>query len=73
MPSQRSQSAVRPRWATRVETAKYLHKGERTVDAWIANGVIRAYRVPAGRSLLIDLNEVDEALRAAGPVVPAAS
>jgi excisionase family DNA binding protein len=73
MPSQCSQPAVRPRWATRAEVAGYTHKGIRTIDVWVARGVIRAYRVPGSRSLLIDLNEVDEAIRAAGPVVPEAS
>jgi excisionase family DNA binding protein len=62
-----------PRWATRVETAKYLHKSDRTVDNWIANGWITAYRMPGGRSLLIDLNEVDDAIRAGGPIVKVAS
>ena len=73
MPSQRPQSTARPRWATRDETAGYVHKGTRTIDTWIANGLIRAYRVQGGRSLLIDLNEVDDAIRSAGPVVKEAS
>jgi hypothetical protein len=49
-----------PRWVTRAQLAERVHKSTRTIDTWIATGRIKAYRLPGGRSLVIDLNEVDE-------------
>jgi excisionase family DNA binding protein len=62
-----------PRWVTRAQLAERVHKSTRTIDTWIATGRIKAYRLPGGRSLVIDLNEVDALIRSGGPVVPASA
>jgi excisionase family DNA binding protein len=62
-----------PIWRNREEIAKHIGKSTRTVDYMIADGRIQAYRMPGGRSLLIDQNQVDAAIMAAGAVAPEAS
>ena len=59
-----------PRWTRRAGVAAYLLVSMRTIDNWIARGLIVAYRMPGERGLVFDLNEVDELIRSRGPVVP---
>ena len=61
-----------PRWVRRIPAAKYAQVSRRTLDIWVAEGKIPAYKSPGGRALLFDLNEIDDVLRA-GRVVPEAS
>jgi excisionase family DNA binding protein len=49
-----------PRWASLLETAKYLSVAERTVRQMIYDGRLKGYRL--GRTVRIDLNEVDDAM-----------
>ena len=68
-----ARTTTQPRWATRPEVAEYIRKSVRTIDGWIAAGHIPAYRLPGGRSLVIDLNDVDALIQASGPVVDPAN
>jgi excisionase family DNA binding protein len=52
-----------PRWARRHQVADYLHVSSRTIDHWVARGLIIAYRMPGDRALVFDLNEVDALIR----------
>jgi excisionase family DNA binding protein len=52
-----------PRWARRHQVADYLHVSSRTIDNWIAHGLLVAYRMPGDRALAFDLNEVDALIR----------
>lgn len=49
------------RLATTLETAAYLHCGERTVRRLIADGTLQGHRL-GKRLVRLDLDEVDEAL-----------
>jgi excisionase family DNA binding protein len=55
---------ARRRWASIAETAKYLSKGERTVREMTYDGRLKAYRL--GRTIYLDLNEVDDAMEPFG-------
>jgi excisionase family DNA binding protein len=48
------------RWASMRETAKYVSVSERTVRYMLADGRLKGYR--NGRTVFIDLNEVDDAM-----------
>lgn len=61
---------ARPRWARRFEVAQHARVSSRTVDTWIARGLLQAFRMPGGRALVFDLNAVDQLITARGPVVP---
>ena len=51
------------RYASQTAAAKYFGCSVRTLRRHIAAGDITAYRLPGGRLILVDLNEVDAALR----------
>jgi excisionase family DNA binding protein len=57
------------RWSDRQAAAEYLGVAVRTIDTLIASGEIRAYRLPGGRRVLIDLAEVDASIAAAARIV----
>jgi excisionase family DNA binding protein len=48
------------RWASLIKTAEYLAVSERTVRQMIYDGRLKGYRL--GRTVRIDLNEVDDAM-----------
>jgi excisionase family DNA binding protein len=52
------------RWASITETAEYLSKSERTVRQMIYDGRLKGYRL--GRTVFIDLAEVDAAMEPFG-------
>lgn len=51
------------RLASIEEVARYLGRHPRTVRNYIAKGYFPAYRRPGAQGLLIDLDEVDRAMR----------
>lgn len=53
-----------PRLATIEQTANYLGRSPRTVRNYIGKGFFPGYKRPGQRALLIDLDEVDKAMRA---------
>jgi excisionase family DNA binding protein len=59
-----------PRWADHKQAAKYLTVSERTLDTYVSDGKVVAYKTPGERKLLFDLNEIDEVLRRGRVVVP---
>jgi excisionase family DNA binding protein len=52
------------RWASIAQTAEHLSKSERTVRQMIYDGRFKGYRL--GRTVYIDLNEVDDAMEPFG-------
>ena len=48
------------------EAAARTGRGRRTIDRWIANGLLRPYKRPRDPRTLIDLAELPEAMRRAG-------
>jgi excisionase family DNA binding protein len=52
------------RWTSIAKTAEHLSKSERTVRSMLADGRLRGYRI--GRTVFLDLNEVDDALEPFG-------
>jgi excisionase family DNA binding protein len=48
------------------EAARRVGKDRRTLDRWIARGLLRPYKKPRDRHTLIDLAELPEAMRRAG-------
>jgi excisionase family DNA binding protein len=48
------------RWASLNQTADYMALAERTVRQMIADGRLKGYRL--GRTVRVDLNEVDDAM-----------
>jgi excisionase family DNA binding protein len=52
------------RWASIAQTAEYLSRGERTVRQMIYDGRLKGYRL--GRTVFLDLNEVDNAMEPFG-------
>jgi excisionase family DNA binding protein len=53
-------SRSRRRWVSIAETAEHLSKSERTVRSMLADGRLKGYRL--GRTVFLDLNEVDDAM-----------
>lgn len=51
---------------TRKEVAKYLRVHERTVNRWVENGLLKAYKLGKGRTALLRFSkkEVERFLRA---------
>jgi len=56
----KSEQPRRRRWASITQTADHLSKSERTVREMIYDGRLKGYRL--GRTVFIDLNEVDDAM-----------
>jgi hypothetical protein len=59
--------AAPPRWASREEAAAYSSLSLRVLDDRIAKGLIHAHRVPGGRRVVIDLNQIDELILSGSP------
>ena len=53
------------RWASQKAAGKYAGVSDRTIRAWISEGLIRGYKVNQ-RVIRVDLNEVDAAMQPFG-------
>lgn len=62
-----------PRWASPKEVADHLSVSLRTVEARMADGTFRSYRLPRSRMVRLDILEVDEVVARGGPLVHAHS
>lgn len=51
-------TATGRRWATKTQAADYIHVHPETIDAWVEQGLVTAYRF-GPRLIRIDLNEID--------------
>ena len=47
------------RWATRTQAAEHVRVSPETIDNWVTQGLLTAYRFSA-RVIRYDLNEIDE-------------
>ena len=61
--SEEGRTKVR-KFITQQEAADYCRVTVRTVRNWISDGFIKGYRLPAGGSVRIDLDELNEAINA---------
>ena len=74
MPHRTTPTPSRPqrRWASIAQTAEHLSKSERTERSMLDDGRLKSYRQPdprtgrPGRTVYIDLNEVDDTMRPFG-------
>ena len=57
-----TQTSPTPRWAEPQEVGEYLGLCERTIRMMLSDGRLVGYRL-GGHRILIDLNEVDAAVR----------
>jgi excisionase family DNA binding protein len=65
------ESPVPKRIVTQQEAAKALSITDRTVRAWIAQGKIVGYRLPGGRAIRVDLDEINRKMIKIIPAVQA--
>lgn len=56
-----NQDSPEPRWATRVEAARYISVHPNTITRWAAEGRVAAYRF-GNRSVRYNLNDIDAML-----------
>ena len=50
------------RIATQQQAAARFQVNEKTVRNWIAKGLITGYRLPAGRAIRVDLDEIERVM-----------
>jgi hypothetical protein len=48
------------------EAARIAGRGQRTIERWLADGLLRPYKKPRDRRTHVDLAELPEAMRRAG-------
>jgi hypothetical protein len=48
------------------EAARVVGRGQRTIERWLADGLLRPYKKPRDRRTHVDLAELPEAMRRAG-------
>lgn len=49
-----------PRWASLTHAAEYFDCSTDTIRRYISSGLLPGYRVPNGKTLKIDLNDLDD-------------
>jgi excisionase family DNA binding protein len=52
------------RIVTQQQAAKVLGIGDRTIRNWISEGLITGYRLPSGRAIRVDLDEITSKMKA---------
>lgn len=55
------------RLATQQQAAEHFGVTDRTIRAWISKGYLTGFRLPSGRAIRVDLNEIENAAK----VIPA--
>jgi excisionase family DNA binding protein len=53
-----------PRIVTQQQAARAIGVGDRTIRNWISEGLITGYRLPSGRAIRVDLDEITNTMKA---------
>jgi excisionase family DNA binding protein len=51
------------RIVTQQQAAKAVGVGDRTIRNWISEGLITGYRLPTGRAIRVDLDEIEAMIK----------
>src|SRR5215211_7309566 len=62
-PTPQRSFAMPRRIVTQQQAARAIAVGDRTIRNWISEGLITGFRLPCGRAIRVDLNEIEQMIK----------